>query len=237
MLQVNPVTGKRNNGKRYTDEDRKWLFETTERLGIGAHSNQMRKLMIERWVKSPSKSTIQTWVKPQELENIKRRNAKYRVESPRYIMSKRVSNFKDHPGNKNGHLEATLGIAKTTRARERGLDSAFQLHMGERLTRFHNKGREVMKRADLSYQIEDAEAHWAVTQDYDKEAHTVKCGICKEELNWMEEAFQLDHIDPTKGNGLENCQITHAMCNQMKTSMNMEELVELCKKVVEGAEK
>ena len=237
MLQVNPVTGKRNNGKRYTDEDRKWLFETTERLGIGPHSNEMRRLMVERWGKAPSKSTIQTWTKPQEKENIKRRSAKYRAESPRYIMSKRVSNFKDQSINKDGHLKATLGIAKTSRARERGIDSAFQLHMGERIKSFHNKGKEAMKRADIAYQIEDAEAHWAVTQDYDKEAHTVKCGICKEELNWMEEPFQLDHIDPKKGNGLENCQITHAMCNQMKTSMNMEELVELCKKVVKGAEK
>ena len=109
--------------------------------------------------------------------------------------------------------------------------------MGERIKTFHNKGKEAMKRADIAYQIEDAEAHWAVTQDYNKEAHTVKCGICKEELNWMEEPFQLDHIDPKKGNGLENCQITHAICNQMKTSMNMEELIELCRKVVKGAEK
>ena len=139
MLQVNPVTGKRNNGKRYTDEDRKWLFETTERLGIGPHSNEMRRLMVERWGKAPSKSTIQTWTKPQEKENIKRRSAKYRAESPRYIMSKRVSNFKDQSINKDGHLKATLGIAKTSRARERGIDSAFQLHMGERIKSFHNK--------------------------------------------------------------------------------------------------
>ena len=236
MSEVNRVTGKRNNGKRYTDEDRKWLFETTERLGIGPHSNEMRKLMIERWGKAPSKSTIQTWGKPQEKENIKRRSAKYRAESPRYIVSKRLSEFKGHSENKKG-VVIGLGISKTARAIKRGLDSAFKLHMGERLTRFHNKGREVMKRADMAYQIEDAEAHWAVTQDYDKEAHTVKCGICKEELNWMNEPFHLDHIDPKKGNGLENCQIAHAICNQMKTSMNMEQLVALCKKVIEETEK
>ena len=43
--------------------------------------------------------------------------------------------------NKKG-VVIGLGISKTARAIKRGLDSAFKLHMGERLTRFHNKGRE-----------------------------------------------------------------------------------------------
>ena len=234
MLETNPVTGKRNNGKRYTDEDRKWVFETTERLGIGAHSNQMRQLMVERWGKAPSKSTIQTWIKPQEKENIKRRSAKYRVESPRYIMSRRLAGFKIK--ELSGKVHKALPIAETARAKRSGLDSAFKLHMGDRIKRFQNKGQEevVRYKSELAYQIEDAEAHWAVTQDYNKETQTVKCGICKEEFNWMTEAFELDHIDPRKGNGLDNCQITHSMCNQMKTSMTMEELVALCEKVIGG---
>ena len=65
------------------------------------------------------------------------------------------------------------------------------------------------------------------------------CKICGEELiiNPKGTDMQLDHIVPTSKEGTsnpDNVIPVHKMCNQSKTSMSMDEFIELAKKVVKN---
>ncbi len=71
-----------------------------------------------------------------------------------------------------------------------------------------------------------------------------KCGICgdllklafdKPELikhKHMNISVSVDHIDPDKGDNIENYQITHRICNASKQHRNMGEFIAWCKQCI-----
>jgi hypothetical protein len=107
--------------------------------------------------------------------------------------------------------------------------------VNERITRFHAKGvkgvDKVLKEA-CTFLSKDVLEFWQDSQKYNPETHDIICHVCGDSLNLINDTWHMDHIDPKDGNTLENCSCTHSMCNQVKTSLPMEELVTLAKKIV-----
>ena len=69
-------------------------------------------------------------------------------------------------------------------------------------------------------------------QNFNEAAKTVDCLISGKQIDLMNVPWHLDHIDPNKGNTLENCSFTLARYNQMKSNMTRKELIEACKDVL-----
>jgi len=70
---------------------------------------------------------------------------------------------------------------------------------------------------------------------HSEENWTVDCGICGENINMGDMVFSLDHIIPASKGGTdtpENMSITHPECNQVKSDLSLEELVEKMKLIV-----
>jgi 5-methylcytosine-specific restriction endonuclease McrA len=70
---------------------------------------------------------------------------------------------------------------------------------------------------------------------HSEEIATVDCGICGENINLGDMVFSLDHLIPASRGGTdtpENMSVTHPECNQVKSDLTLEELVEKMKLII-----
>ncbi len=218
-------------GNRYTDEQKSWYFKNIVEAGIPPTGKLSLDMLKQEWGKAPSKATLQYWVNPNEKEKLRERKQKYRKENINTIVGNRLWLFKKHTAPKT----IEVPIVKNARTRNRGVEKSLIFTVNERITRFHAKGvkgvDKVLKEA-CTFLSKDVLEFWQDSQKYNPETHDIICHVCGDSLNLINDTWHMDHIDPKDGNTLENCSCTHSMCNQVKTSLPMEELVTLAKKIV-----
>ncbi len=82
------------------------------------------------------------------------------------------------------------------------------------------------------FNIQEFKEYMTEKQGWDEETKTVVCALSGKRFNYLEEAWQLDHISPRGGNDITNCAVTLSVFNQMKTSMEKEEFIDACKLVI-----
>jgi len=218
-------------GNRYTDEQKSWYFKNIIEAGIPPTGKLSLDMLKQEWGKAPSKATLQYWVNPSEKKKLQARNQKYRKENINVIVGHRLTSFKKHTTPTN--LE--IPIIKNARTINRGLEDSIIFTINTRITRFHARGIKGMSKMlykDCTFLSKDILQLWQKTQGYNPSTHDITCHVCGDILNLIRDSWHMDHIDPKDGNTLENCSCTHSMCNQVKTSLPMEELVTLAKKIV-----
>ena len=78
---------------------------------------------------------------------------------------------------------------------------------------------------------------WKHTELMSREGESPKCYLTGVEVDWDDTtSYHLDHIVPRSRSGdnsLDNCGLASATANQMKGDMTFEEMMEMCKKVLE----
>lgn len=78
---------------------------------------------------------------------------------------------------------------------------------------------------------------WKHTELIEREGESPKCYLTGIEINWDDTTnYHLDHIVPrSRGgdNSLDNCGLASATANQMKGDMTVEEMMQMCKKILE----
>lgn len=119
-------------------------------------------------------------------------------------------------------------IQKVERFRERSKSTKNFVESVRKFNKRDNSiDHKVNREIDFSFNYVD------VLNKYGEETF---CYLSGEPINLCEDRYQLDHIVPhSKGgsNGLENLGITTEEANQMKGSLNKEELFSWCKKILE----
>ena len=218
--------------KRYSEDEKNWFLTKIKELEIGPHSNIARQLMQEKWGITPSRSTVRCWVDPQEKVNINRRTTIYRANSELYILGERMVGFRRHKPvdwKNTGHSVINTKRYKKSNCRE----SALLSRINSAITNFSNKGhKERMKKINNTFTARDLLNKMEEEYYYNCESKDLICYICGEDFNFFTDPWNLDHIDPKGENTLENAAPVHHMCNAVKTSLSMEDLLVLCNKIL-----
>ena len=219
------------SGKRYTDEQRLWYFKNIVEVGIPPTGKKALEILENEWGKAPGKATLQYWVNPGEKDRLQKRTQKYRTENINIIVGTRLEAYRKH----TKPISIEVPIAKNARTRDRGLNASFMWTIDIRITRFHAKGlKEVTKVPieECTFLSKDVLNFWKHSQGYNPDTHDIRCHVCGDVLNMIHDTWHMDHIDPNGENTLENCSVAHSVCNQFKTTLRMEELIALSKKVI-----
>ena len=154
-----------------------------------------------------------------------------RKENINIIVGTRLEPYRKH----TKPISIEVPIAKNARTRDRGLNASFMWTIDNRITRFHAKGlKEVTKVPieECTFLSKDVLNFWKHSQGYNPDTHDIRCHVCGDVLNMIHDTWHMDHIDPNGENTLENCSVAHSVCNQFKTTLRMEELIALSKKVI-----
>jgi 5-methylcytosine-specific restriction endonuclease McrA len=179
---------------------------------------EVRRRCIEICGDAPSKGSISPHFNEATRKKIVERNKKYRG-TIRGMLNYRIHKFHEKKDK------------VYTEPKENRHTSVYQM-IRERLKELNGRnGMEADKYVEYwekneNLTIVDEELEWRMP-----------CKICGEELviNPKGSNMQLDHIAPHSRGGEsapDNVIPVHKMCNQSKTSMTMEEFIELAKKVV-----
>ena len=220
----------RNTGRRYPQEVWDRFFIEVVEQGIpptGAVS-------LDWWYKETgckiSKSTIQNKVNPYSKIANRNRGRQYRKTSLRQIISRRVWEFKNKKLTRNKVKPISESVEATL---TRGPEQAFSRSISGRVIRFNIKGTDKAERMENNtFETDDLMQYTSGSQNFNAEDKTVDCLISGKQIDLMNVPWHLDHIDPNKGNTLENCSFTLARYNQMKSNMTRKELIEACKDVL-----
>jgi len=219
------------SGKRWSDDKKAWYFKNVVDAGVPRTSKKALEMMRERFGSAPSKATLQYWTVPEEKGKLQARTQKYRKENIFVIVGNRLDSFRKHtPAGDQQVPIAEKDIIV------RGVYQALVKTMNSRISGFHAKGgdrkRNKALMSDCTFLAADLLEYMQESQNYNPETHDCECLICGETLNLIEDKWHMDHIDPKGDNSLENASCVHADCNQMKSYLSMEELVELSRKVI-----
>ena len=219
------------SGNRYTEEQKSWYFTNIVQAGIPPRGKLALEMMKQEWGKAPSKATLQYWVNPNEKEKLRERTQKYRKENVNKIVGERLWLFRRHTAPKM--IEVPIG--KKARTRNRGLEKSLMFTVNTRITKFHAKGVKGVDKVlnkDCTFLSKDVLDFWQDSQKYNPETHDIICHVCGDSLNLINDTWHMDHINPLEGNTLENCSCTHSICNQVKSSLQVQDLLALAKKIV-----
>ena len=223
-------------GSNYPQEVKDFYWKNVIDAGVPRTGAAARAIMVAEYGNSPSRSTFQYWWHgDSEREKVKARTIKYRTTNPAVIVGRRLDLFK----SKQPRIEQGRPIWEQHERRKetRGLvsiETTISWIINGRISNFHGKGTErgSLPIAECSFYAKDVLKLWEDTQGYNPDTYDLDCTICGEPLNVVHDNWHMDHIDPTAGNTLENSSCTHKECNQSKSSMQMEEYLELAEKVL-----
>ena len=181
---------------------------------------EIRRRCIEICGSAPSLGSISPHFNEETRKKIVERTKKYRstIEG---MINKRLHKFNDKYKMKSGIVEMLPNRYETVSELIRNRLKDVKGRNGMESKKYIEYWK---KNENLT--IVDEELEWRMP-----------CKICGEELviNPKGENMQLDHIVPHTRGGtseLSNIVPVHKRCNQSKTNMTMEEMVELAKKVV-----
>ncbi len=225
-------------GSMYPQEVIDFYWKNVIDAGIPRTGAAARAIMVAEYGNSPSKSTFQYWWHgDSEREKIKARAVKYRTTNPSVIVGRRLDLFKSKlPRIEQGRSiwEQYEHSNRDTRTRFNSVEPAMSWVINGRISKFHGKGTEKkhMKIDKCSFYAKDVLKLWEDTQGYNPDTYDLDCTICGESLNVVHDIWHMDHIDPSAGNHLENTSCTHKECNQSKSSMQMEDYLAHCTKVL-----
>jgi len=225
-------------GSSYPQEVKDFYWKNVIDAGIPGTGAQARAIMVAEYGNSPAKATFYYWMKGDYArEQNKARAARLRKESPIVIVGKRLDKFKlKQPRIEQGRSiwEQYEHHNRGTRIRFASIEPAILWVINGRISKFHAKGtgKKSMKIDEGTFYAKDVLKLWEDTQGYNPDTYDLDCTICGEQLNVVHSIWQMDHIDPSAGNHLENTSCTHKECNQSKSSMQMEDYLVHCEKVL-----
>ena len=220
----------RNTGRRYPQEVWDRFFIEVVEQGIPPTGI----VSLDWWYKETgckiSKSAIQNKVNPYSRAANRNRTIKYRKENLRVIISHRLWEFKNKKLTRNKVRPISENVEATL---TRGPEQAFLRSLRKRIIEFSIKGtNKKSKMENSNFTADDLMQYARGNQNFNEAAKTVDCLISGKQIDLMNVPWHLDHIDPNKGNTLENCSFTLARYNQMKSNMTRKELIEACKDVL-----
>ena len=225
-------------GSNYSQEVKDFYWKNVIDAGIQRTGAAARAIMVAEYGNSPSKSTFQYWWHgDSEREKVKARTIKYKKTNPFVIVGRRLDLFK----SRTTRIETGRSIweqyehhNRDDRIRFASIEPAISWVINSRISKFHARrtGRRNIPIAECSFYAKDVLELWEDTQGYNQDTYDLDCNICGEPLNVVHDVWHMDHIDPSSGNHLENSSCTHKNCNQSKSSMQMEEYLELIEKIL-----
>lgn len=181
-------------------------------------SPHMKKWMVENWGKTEDEINRQfrktLWAKFKKEAGVESRTIEWR-QSPRGRLSKKIQRFKQ----KTAPLRIKIPLVDVSKSLQKRLNS-----FSSRRTTIEGT---IMNLKDLVKYLEEK-------QQLNLENNTVIDYYSGEVLDLVNDTWQLDHIDPDGGNGLENACITREQYNQMKNAWTIEETLDACEKLLKN---
>jgi hypothetical protein len=189
-------------GYRYSKEQWQAFEKEMEDSGAGYCSNHMLNWALENFGRKPSKATLSNRFNKEVAKRTYEKTVKRRATAIGLI-EKRLSFFK----NRKKFLQKRLSVQECS-----GRNAVLERSIYNRL-----------KKRWGNLTTEEVIQYLEKTQNFDRETSMINDYYSGERFHIMKVPFQLDHIDPTKGNEVENLALTKADYNQMKTSLQVEE--------------
>jgi hypothetical protein len=184
-------------------------------------SPHMKKWMLENWGKTEDeiqRSFRKTlWAKFGKTNTSVSTPEKAKAwrQSPRGRLSKKIQKFKQ----KTTPLRIKIPLVDVSKS------------LQQRLNSFNRRTTTI---EGIIMNLKDLVEHLEEKQQLNLENNTVVDYYSGEVLDLVNDTWQLDHIDPDGGNGLENACITREQYNQMKNAWTIEETLDACEKLLKN---
>lgn len=211
-----------STGHRYAKEDWDDFFKEIVEQGIPPTGRVSLDWWKKRTGRNISKATIQYRVNPSSRNNSRIRTQRYRKESPKVILSKKIGIFCSHSVN------SEYSRKKAERVRD------FNFHLKDKITRFSIKRTDKLKRYEnMNFSSEDLINSWKQKYSYNEDNMTAVCYLTGKTIDLRKTSeWHMDHIDPRGPNTVANCAPTLKAANQAKHDLSVEDLIQLCKDIL-----
>lgn len=202
-----------------------WKLIDTWRHDLGYSYKHIRNLCVIEFGKAPSKGTLAYhYGEGQKQKTANRRKQLRSTDFGKFL--NKVSSFKNKKSKSN--YSPSLVMSPLDRFRNK-------------VKNFKRKGKKNGWKMDVqnNYDTRDViDRLWpnGISACGNKFPF-IKCYLTGELVNVTDTDTHLDHIDPTKGNELDNIGVTQKYANQMKSDMSVDELVQMCKKIINHLER
>lgn len=205
------------NTKRHT-----YIWEGIDswRFDEGLSYKQIRDRHFEIYGYAPSKGTLSTrYGKGVDDKRKKRAAKRITNNNPVYRLGRKVGRFKSK--NKFNKTNNDLAMSSWNRFRAK-------------VKNFKRKGNGFKMNVKDNYTTQDViDRFWP--NDISKCGNKfpyIRCYLTGMLVDTTDTTTHLDHVDPNGGNEISNMAFTTKYANQMKSDQTIDELIDMCKKIL-----
>jgi hypothetical protein len=193
-----------------------WKFDE------GLSYKQIRDRHFELYGYAPSKGTLSTrYGKGVDDKRKQRRAKQINNNDPMYRIGRKVDTFKRKIKSKHNKIDDTLLMSPWNRFRSK-------------IKNFKRKGNGYKVNIKDNYTTQDViDRFWpnGISKCGNKFPY-IQCYITGDIVDVTNTTTHLDHVDPIGGNEISNMAFTTKYANQMKSDQTIDELLEMCNKII-----